>query len=395
VVTVPEASEEIMALIEGGIRPVSAEEVRQLVTRGHKPKRGLYRRPRVYIPVGAVVVAAVVLALLLLPAGTPGGPQPAVASELTLFASRAANVNVLSLAPGQYFYTEIERQTTEISVELAPGAPTDYEYLNGTQQTWVDAQGYGRMVVTTDPTPQFFTKADQAAWKAAGSPPAAVPPNQLSQVVAVTPTSAGGLATSPLFQVTDLPTDPTALKQVLAAGRFKSQLESGPQCQSTDCTVVASAVALLQGPDIGATPALRSALFEVLSHVSGVTDLGTVTDKNGQSGIGLSFLQEIPAHTLTIHCASGTTDANMKLGPPITASVPASSVTYEFIVDPETTAVVGTQEVATPDMQPPPPNACISLPQSQKDLFVAPQWSGVLSEGIVGSETSTSLISGA
>jgi hypothetical protein len=161
-----------------------------------------------------------------------------------------------------------------------------------------------------------------------------------------------------------------------------------------DCIVVASAVALLQGPDIGATPALRSALFEVLSHVRGVTDLGTVTDKDGQSGIGLSFLEEIPAHTLTIHCASGTTDASMKLGPSVSALMPASSITYEFVVDPQTTAVVGTQEVATPDMQPPLPNACGGGPQPQKDVFVAPQWSGVLSEGTVASETSTSLISG-
>jgi hypothetical protein len=250
------------------------------------------------------------------------------------------------------------------------------------------------MVVTTDPTPQFFTKAGKAAWEAAGSPPAAVPPNQLSQVVTVTPTWAGGLAATQLFQVADLPTDPAALRQVLAAGRYEPQLESGPQCQAMDCVVVASAVALLQGPDIGATPALRSALFELLSHVTGVTDLGTVTDKDGQSGIGLSFLEEIPAHTLTIHCPPGTTDANMDLGPSITASVPSSSITYEFIVDPQTTAVVGTQEVATPNMQPPPPNACPGGPQSQNHVFVAPQWSGVLSEGIVGSETSTSLISG-
>jgi hypothetical protein len=391
---VPEASEQLVAFIEGGIRPVSGEEARQRSTRGKRPKRGLRRRPRILIPVGVVAVAAIVLSLVLLPTGTPGGPQPAAAAELTLFASRAANVNVPSLTPGQYLYTAIEKQTAEIGVDLTPGGTTDLEYLNGTQQTWLDSQGYGRMVVTTDPTPQFFTKAGPAAWKAAGSPPAALPPDQLFQVVTVTPTWAGGLAASQLFQVADLPTDPATLRQVLAAGRYKSQLESGPDCQAMDCIVVASAVALLQGPDIGATPALRSALFEVLSHVRGVTDLGTVADKDGQSGIGLSFLEEIPAHTLTIHCASGTTDASMKLGPSVSALMPASSITYEFVVDPQTTVVVGTQEVATPDMQPPLPNACGGGPQRQKDVFVAPQWSGVLSEGTVASETSTSLISG-
>jgi hypothetical protein len=41
-----------------------------------------------------------------------------------------------------------------------------------------------------------------------------------------------------------------------------------------------------------------------VSHVAGVTDLGAAIDKSGQSGIGLSFIETTPAHTLTILCAS-------------------------------------------------------------------------------------------
>jgi hypothetical protein len=393
---VPEPSD-IAALVEGGLRPVSGEEARRLAASSSAPKRAIRHRARVVIPIGALVTAAIVLALVLLPAGVGDGPQPAAASELQLLASRAANVNVASLAPGQYLYTEIETQTTEVATQFTPNGSAVHEYLSGTQQTWLDDQGYGRMVITTDPTPHFASKADEDVWKAAGSPPALVPPNQLKQVVTVTPTWAGGLAATPLFQVTGLPTDPNALEDVLASGRFKPQLTSGPQCQSRDCTVVAAAAALLEGPDIGATPALRSALFEVLSHVAGVTDLGTVTDMTGQTGIGLSFTQNIPARTLTVHCSSGTTDANMTLGPGISFHLPASTVTYEFVVDPQSTSLIGTNDVANPDMQPAPPNACPGspLPQSpQQKVYVSPHWSSVLSEGIVGSETSTSLTTG-
>ena len=278
-----------------------------------------------------------------------------------------------------------------------------HEYLNGTQQTWVNAQGYGRMVITTDPTPQFYSQADRNAWIAAGSPPAPVPGNELQQVVTVTPTWAGGLSSTPLFHVGDLPTDPGALENVLASGRFKSQLTSSLFCGTNYCMVVAEAAALLQGPDLGATPQLRSALFDVLAHVPGVLDLGTTTDKAGQTGLSLSFNHKTPARILSVHCATGGVPAHTNsqgiyiptvpanVGPAIPFNEPASTSTLELIVDPETTSVIGTEQTETPDMQP-VANMCPGQPGyggTPQLGWIAPEWTSVLNEQVVNSDSIT------
>jgi hypothetical protein len=321
-------------------------------------------------------------------------------------ASRAADVP--SLGPGQYFYSDIQTQTNAIG-ETTRSGRTIHEYLNGTQQTWVNAGGYGRIVTTTNPTPQFFTEADRAAWVAAGSPPAPIPSKELNQVVDVTPTGTLGTSSAPLFQVADLPTDPSALERVLASGRFNGQLSSSPLCWSSsrDCAVVATAAALLQGPDIGATPALRSALFEVLTHVPGVVDLGTITDKGGQTGIGLSFTHTTPAHSVSVHCATGGVPAHTNgdvhvptqpamVGSAIPVRQPASTTTLEFVINPDTTSVVGTQENVTPDSQPALDVCPDQLGNSGKPqlAFIVPShWSSVLSEGVVGSASATTTTS--
>ncbi len=395
-------SEDIREFVEHGIRSVTADEV---LTRSSSdsPTRQRSRRRVLVLAAASVAVLGVTLIAVLVPApsGTPGGPPSAAAAELHLLATRAADVP--SLGPGHYYYSEIERQTNDIGGSFTPGGPTVHEYLNGTQQTWVNAQGYGRMVITTDPTPQFFTQADRAAWIAAGAPPAPVPPNELHQVVTITPTWAGGFSATPLFQASDLPKDPTGLEKVLASGRFNSQLTSSPLCTNNACTVLAAAAALLQGPDIGATPELRSALFEVLAHVPGVIDLGTITDKGGQTGLGLSFSHTTPAHTLSVHCASGGVPAHTNsqgafvptqpanVGPAIPFQQPASTATVELVIDPETTSVIGTQQTITPDTAP-MANVCPGQPgYGGKPLlgWVAPEWTSVVSEQVVDSDSAT------
>lgn len=396
-----ELADDIRKLVEKGIRPVSAEEAFTGATERSTKGARSSRRVLVGAGAGTIVLAMVlIVVLVMIPSGAPGGPGSAAAAELQLLASRA--IDVPSLAPGQYYYSEIERQTNEIAGQLTPGGPTVLEYLNGLQQTWVNSQGYGRMVITTNPTPQFFNNADRAAWVAAGSPPVPTPPNQLNQDVTITPTGAGGSSSTPLFQVGDLPADPIALEQVLATGRFNKDLPSGPLCSSSDCTVVSAAAALLQGPDIGATPGLRSALFDVLAHVPGVVDLGTTTDKGGQTGIGLSFTHTIPAHTESIHCATGGVIAHTNsngayvpsqpatVGPAIPFQVAASTTTLELVIDSDTTSVIGTQETMTPYEQP-VPNVCPGQPgyggKPQIGYSAPYYWTGVVSEGVVNSDS--------
>src|ERR1019366_2314252 len=169
-------------------------------------------RRKVGISIGAVVAIAATVALLvvLLPASV--GPLNSKASAaLTRLAARAATVPT-SLGAGQYAYTEVEGPVSTIGVAAGPGGPNFTEYLTGTVQTWVAADGSGRRVTTTDPTPHFFTSADRAAWVASGSPPGVIPPDQLATVQQFGPGTASEInGPLPLYDVSSLPTDPTTL----------------------------------------------------------------------------------------------------------------------------------------------------------------------------------------
>ena len=329
----------------------------------------------------AAVVIALVVSLVVAP-GTPGGPAKSAAAELRLFASEAGNVP--TLAPGQYFYSDFEIPVASNGVRITP-TTTINEYQNSTWQVWVNADGNGRYVRTTDPTVHFYSEADRAAWLAAGSPSSPLPQgfDHSSSIL-----SGQGAGAAGIIDASTLPTDAPSLEAVLASGRFNGQLRFPPPCQSEACTVVAGATALLQGPDVGATPALRSALFKVLAQVPGVTNLGNVTDKGGQTGIGLMFSHTIPAYVATYHCVDGALQATSGAGPTVSLQWPASTTSLEFVIDPDTTAVIGTQRVITPDTQS-IPNACPGARETQETYFLPPIWVNVLSQGVVDSLTST------
>jgi hypothetical protein len=334
----------------------------------------------------AAVVISLVVSLAVAPTGMPGGPTKSAAAELRLFASQAGNVP--PLAPGQYFYSDFEIPAVDSGVRITPTS-TINEYQNTTWQFWIDADGNGRSVRTIDPTLHFYSEADRAAWVAAGSPASPFPPQPSPQTFDISSNLSGqGAGAASIIDASTLPTDAADLEAVLASGRLNGQLRFPPLCQSEACAVAAGATALLQGPDVGATPALRSALFEVLAHVPGVTNLGNVTDKGGRAGIGLMFSHMTPAYVATYHCVDGALQATSSAGPTVSLRWPASTTSLEFVIDPDTSAVISTQEVTTPDTQS-IPNACPGAREKQETYSFPPIWVNVLSQGVVDSMTST------
>jgi hypothetical protein len=387
----PDLSEDIRALVESGIRPVSVDEVRQREGKpaGRPPGRG---RSRLVAGGVVVAVAAAVVALVLIPGGAPGGPSSAAATtELRLLASRANDIPALK--PGQYLYSEIETPTEYFGATVSPGVNVN-GYLSGVVRTWINRQGYGRVVATTDKTAHLDTKADERAWQKAGSPPLPGPPAGLKQEEAVTPTEANEPppAPTPVFHVADLPTNPGSLRRVLESTRFQSQVPTASQCADADCRVVSTAAALLQGPDIGATPALRSALYEVLSHVPGVKDVGMIKNRVGRSGLGLRYVERIPARTLQLHCAAGTA-GDVAHGGVIPFRMPASEIVDSFVVDVQTTAVIGIEQIPTPALQLAPFEPC-SGSGKPVHAYNPPRWSSVLKEEVVSSDQSTTPVAG-
>lgn len=373
-----------------------------------RPRRAV----RITLVAALPVALAVVLVVILLP-GTEGSAPSAAAATFGRLALEATTVPT-SLGPGQYYYTETDRPTYQIAVTTSPGHSFD-EYLNGVVQTWVAADGSGRVVTTTDPTPQFFTAGDRAAWVAAGSPPAAVPPGQLTTVQQLGPDSGSEVnGPIPLYDVSALPTDPTELSQVLSNGESNgstlaslpsgiSSLDYVSDCATQACALFERAVDLLQGPDIGMTAALRAALYQVLAAVPGVSLLGTTTDPAGQSGIGVSLVEHQPAKTGTIVCQSspgGMITHYVKGGVVLTpttgpttptttvtyiAQTPASTTTFTVVVDPQSTTVLSSEESFSPSTQP-VSTGCGGRGTTQ-EVELSPTWRVVVSQGVVGSDT--------
>jgi hypothetical protein len=356
------------------------------------PQVRLWKRRVLRVPLaaGLAVGAAIVLVVALVP-GTES-PQSAAAAALTHLASQATQ-EPITLGPSQYLYTEVERPTNVVTTGRASGASYSW-YLSGSVQTWVAADGSGRQVTTTDPTPRFFSSADRTLWVAAGQPPLAIPPGQLSRTENFGPGSTSEVNTPvPLYDVSNLPTDSGALAMVLGNENQGSEdlgtlpagistLDSVSACDSSSCSLFERAAALLQGPDVGETPALRAALFQVLASVPGIQLLGTTVDPTGQSGLGLQLVDHVPASTETVICEPGNAPATS-----VTETHPASAATFTIVVDPQTTTVLSSGETFTPSLTAALPNPCGSSGGSSQARRLTPSWSTVLAQGIVDSET--------
>jgi hypothetical protein len=360
--------------------------------RGFDERRRSSRRPLRRVLVGALVVMVIgglITGLLNMPGTTP---PSAAAAALDHLASEAAAAAPTTLGPGQYLYTE----TRGPVLSSASGGGSGYEsfrwYQLGTVQEWVDAQGAGRVVITGGGPAQFFTPADRAAWIADGSPPIGDPPNMIDMTRTyqpgppppvvepgkgpyhLHPYPAGQPIPAPLpvYDVSKLPTDVSTLRSEIAQGTTGIPAIDHPTglgfCTSAACQMFSRTSDLLQGPELGSTPALRAALFQVLASIPGIRLLGTVTDHDGQSGLGFELVA--PASSTSATC-NGTKE-----------TVPPTSqpTTFEIVVDPTTTTVLGTSHA-------PPPT--VDLPCAGV-VHEMPGWRDLVASAVVGNDTATS-----
>jgi len=383
----PELTDEIRSFIESGIRPVTLTDIRAHTVGNRLP----VPRPRSKVLVGGLVGAAaivvlLVLSLVVLPSGTPGGSTSAAAAGLKRLSDQAVS-STTTLSPGQYAYTSLQIQSVVLAGSTPQGT-TVHAYLSGTQQTWVNAAGTGRMVITTDPTLHFFSAADRSAWLAAGSPSLADPNQTAPQIYTVSPTLNPATVQAPLYQVGGLSTNPATLERDLASGAVQVENFSNPGCRTQNCLVFAKAAALLQGPSVGMTPTLRSALFKVLAGVPGTDALGIVTNRAGQSGVGFRYVDKIPAQQLTTICDNASSGSSSSTRSSSMSTIPPETTTLEMIVDPKTTTVIGTIRDTTPNSFPTTSGPC-SVRSARTMGFAAPRWTSLLAEGSASSDTAS------
>jgi hypothetical protein len=242
------------------------------------PPRSFGRRPgrwRLRTLQGAAIIVVVGLAIGLTAVsrpGSPGGPAPAAAAVLKQLALVAADQPaVIVPAPGQFLYVESDEAYQSETAGLPPGGKGSYSVLLPEhRQIWVGPDGSGRLFETYG-EPVFLSARDHAAWLAAGSPSIPHAPSD-------TTFGPGGLY---LMKLSDLPTDPSAL----AADLSSRKIEGGPPGAAEDFTQIGD---LLRETD--ASPALRSALYQVAAALPGVQSLGSVTDHSGRTGVGVAYV---------------------------------------------------------------------------------------------------------
>jgi len=179
------------------------------------------------------------------------------------------------------------------------------------------------------------------------------------------------------MDLSGLPTDPSKLAARIAAhdlpvdddfqGNLVQDLGGNQLSNGWPYSVFEGAAVLLIGPTSGMTPALASALFQVMAAQPGVELLGTVTDHDGRRGQGIAM----PAAT--------------------------STQVREVIVDPATGQLLEARFVPVPSTLP-SHDTCggmanvtttTCVPVTGPSMGTAPLWVDVVASGVVGSPTAT------
>jgi hypothetical protein len=282
----PELSERIREYVDETCPTVSIDEV---ITRpgregGDGRSGGATARRRVALLTAAVVVVLVVVLVVQLLPGS--GPQTGTEAEAAL--ARLASVAAAQPAgvipgPGHYLYYETSQTMTGATPQPA-GAPQFLFREAQSTQTWVAPDGSGRQRITTSP-PRLVVPAQHAAWVAAGSPqPVLQAPGVVDTLYPSRRSPDGGpLVTShgeyslSYLDSSKFPTEPAALQRYI--DRY-----FGIRDNSRSATLQLAASVL----QIGARPALRSAIFQLIEHLRGVTLLGTTKDPLGRAGTGVA-----------------------------------------------------------------------------------------------------------
>jgi len=260
----------------------------QLATIGRNRRRR--QRRRVVAAVGLPLVLCAVVTAIVVPQWS-SSPSSAAAAVFDAAAS-AASQQPATLAPGQYLYTVTHSEEEAIVYAPQQGDPSATwpsvatATFSETEQLWTDSGGTGRDVITRGPL-QFSSAADQAAWDASPTVQSLV----ASGVAFAPQVTYDDLPQSPAPDVSGLPIDPQTLGTMIANGRTGTLVDTIPPGPTA---TFERAAQLLVGPDRGMSPALESALYQVLAEQPDVTVTTTATGQSGARGTAVSINNASP-----------------------------------------------------------------------------------------------------
>jgi hypothetical protein len=312
---------------------------------GAPPPRRRARRRRPLLLAGAAggLGVALVAALALLPGGSRT-PQPATARAACVPSGAAAGTCARALGAlagrrsvpgaGHVLYRRGSYVVVSFTVTAAPGGTSSAGHpgpnvirlpaahrpftvvRDASEELWLTPDGAGRFA-HSDPGPaRLQSAADDAAWRAAGSPDleALVPPRGHTERPLVIDVAAGAandtlLGASGLYDflphhgdpLAPIPRQPRALTAWLRQRAFKERAAHDPGCHPDGggCTpvtrrlmadvVVGDIETLLAYP--ATPPRLRAALVQVLGERPGARSLGVIRDGAGREVAAISLGQ--------------------------------------------------------------------------------------------------------
>ncbi len=233
--------------------------------------------------IAAVLVAVVLFVVsVVLPSGSPAGVDPAAASLLHRFSALALNLpGERPLQDGEYVY----QRTMETSLMslTSEGLGTSFRYfVPTTDERWLGTDGSGRSDWTVG-QPTFLTDADQALYEQYVS--SGLMEQEWGD--SLTGRNAGSDDYGPgewtFFDFSDLPTDVNELKGMIE----RREIIGGPEGDWETFNLSADILTWSYAP-----PELRSALFEVMASLPGVTATGRTRDAFGRPGIVVGYTHE-------------------------------------------------------------------------------------------------------
>ncbi|MFG1690253.1 CU044_5270 family protein [Nonomuraea sp. NPDC049269] len=232
------------------------------------PRRRLPGWSRVAL--AAASVALVLIGGFVVVPGLGGGPDTAATQEDPAQALATAADRLAAQPPGEGAWWR--REMVRITRKATPHYTVEYR---NPEVMWISRDGVQR-IKKLDLTAAPVTRADEQAWKDAGSPPLC----DSKSGCQVGKTFYGPVELSEFKPVTGLPTDAEALETEL----LKRYSDPRDNRETWLWTV---ACQLLE--DAETTPGTRAALYRMLTELPGVRVADGVTDLDGRTGLGLLF----------------------------------------------------------------------------------------------------------
>jgi hypothetical protein len=285
---VPDLSTLIREYVDEVSPSVTVRDVEALLERGstvHAPRvHPPTHRRRAAFSIGAGAVAlAIALLLQFLPTSGPHPSSDAAAVLAQAAATAAAQPAASGPKRGQYLYYQIT-QALQIR-HPEPAGARQFTFVSiKTIETWVAPNGSGRQRIETEKG-TLLVPSDKAAWVAAGSPAGGYPVGTTDTEYPTTKFPGGGPIVRgahgeyylSYLDSSKFPTQPAALQQYM--NRY-----FGVTGGSTTTFLLAG-----DALQVGASPALRSAIFQLIDHLPGIKVIGPTKDVAGRDGVGVAI----------------------------------------------------------------------------------------------------------